>query len=186
MAEQAIGAHEAATILREVHTLQRQTDSVARSFWFPLLLFGALCAVAAPLCLLSEVGVGIYWTFAGPGGTLVTARYFRRRESSLGVAVRRRPYVITACSILLAAAAMGVFGHGTIQSAGPLLAVAFGYLVFARLDRSFVLAVIGVTLGLAVGAVIVADLHEASALLLCVFGASMIGVGLVYRSRELR
>lgn len=186
MPERGIEAQDAALVLREVELLRRRTGSVARSFWFPLSLFGLLCVVAAPLCLLSEVAVGIYWTFAGPAGTLVTARYFRKRESSLGVVVRRQPYVLTACSIVVAAAAIGALGHGTVRSAGPLLAVAAGYLVFARLDRSFALAVIGVTMGLAVGAVILADVHDACAMLLSVLGVSMIAIGMTYRSRERR
>ena len=186
MAEQGIEAHDAATVLREVELLRRRTGSRARSFWFPLALFGALCVVAAPLCLLSEVVVGIYWALAGPAGTLVTARYFRKRESAIGVVVKREPYVLTACSIVVAAAAIGAFGNGTVRSAGPLLAVAAGYLVFARLDRSLALAVIGATMGLAVGAVILADVHDACSLLLSVFGASMLAIGMTYRSRERR
>lgn len=186
MPEQGIEARDAAVVLREVELLRRRTGSVARSFWFPLSLFGVLCVVAAPLCLLSEVAVGIYWTVAGPGGTVLTARYFRKRESSIGVAVKQQPYVLTACSIVVAAAAIGVFGHGAVQSAGPLLAVAAGYLVFARLDRSVALALIGAAMGLAVGAAILADVHDACSLLLLVFGASMIAIGMTYRSQERR
>ncbi len=186
MWEQGIEARDAASVLREVHLLQRRTGSVARSFWFPISLFGALCVAAAPVCLLGDAAMGVYWTFVGPGGTLLTSAYFRRRESSLGVAVERRPYVVTACGIVLAAAAIGVLGHGTFQLVGPLLAVALGYLVFARLDRSVVLAVIGVTLGLVVGAVILADVRVPCSLLLSVLGASMIAVGITCRSRERR
>lgn len=113
----------------------------------------------------------------------------QRIEAQDAVTVLREvellPYVFTACSIVVTAV-MGTLGHGTVRSAGPLLGVAGGYGVFARLDRSWALAVIGGAMGVAVGAVILADIDDACSLLLTVFGASMLAVGMAYRSRERR
>ncbi len=90
------GHAEAATTLREVDALQRRTGSVARSFWFPMVLFGRLSLLSAPLCAVgSDVHNGVLWTIAGPAGGVLTARYYRTRELNLGVRVARAPYLLT-------------------------------------------------------------------------------------------
>lgn len=178
---------EAARTLREVEALRRRTGSVARSFWFPMVLFGALSLASAPLCAISgDVAIGLFWTIAGPTGGVLTVRYYRKRESTLGVRVASAPYLLTGAAITAGATLFGVLGSGVLQSAGPALVIAAGYLVFARLDHSRALALVAVGLGLVTGAVIILDLNRACSILLLVYGAVMTTTGLMFRQAELR
>ena len=138
----------AAETLQQVEGARRRTRSDLTAFWFPLVLFGALTLVSAPVAVLSNAAtLGAYWAVAGPVGGIATGWYYWRREQRLGVEGPALPYVATAVAVLVGALLAGGIGAASgselASGAGPNLVVAAGLLVFAWLDRSAAVAALG-------------------------------------------
>jgi hypothetical protein len=182
---------DSAEILAQVNRLRAQTSSFLRSFWFPLVLFGTLSIVSAPIPLLwGGPALGVFWAIAGPMGALVVGRYFRNRELATGLEGRQAPYIATVAFIvigsLLAGAIPGALGAERIAAVGPNLVVAAGLLAFAWLDRSRALAAFSVGLGGLAVWLWTSPLEPevAAGILGITSGVVFVTVGVVYRAVE--
>ena len=62
-------AQEASEALQLIELLRSRTRSALRVVWFPLVVFGALFLLSAPLVWLARgPAVGAYWALAGAAG----------------------------------------------------------------------------------------------------------------------
>lgn len=176
------GSHELATTLEQVEDLRRQTRAAVHPAWFPLVLFGAFGIGSAPFCALGGgLGVGLFWAVAGPVGGVITARYYRNRALATGAGMRGGPYWAVAAGIFVAAFVAGSSSSSRVQSAGPMVAVALGYLAFARLERNWTIGAVSAVLAAVALAVGIADLGHSCVLLSLTFGVAFTGTGLVLR-----
>ena len=186
-------ARHAADTLRHVQRLRRRTRATLASVWFPLALFGALTlASAAVVWTAWGPAVGAYWAAAGPLGGAGTAAYYRGRERALGLEGPWVPHAVTAVGIIAGcflAAGLGqaLDSEATIAVA-PALVVSAGYLAFAWLDRSPVLAAVATALAGAVAALSAASLEprELATTVAVLYGATFLATGLACRGIERR
>ncbi|MGC4745047.1 hypothetical protein ACLQ28_05215 [Micromonospora sp. DT201] len=106
-------------LLASVTALQRRTRAARHAYWLPLLLFGLLMAMAAPLYVESvesptlratqdnpaltglggdflerSAALGWYWLAALIGGYLLSLWWYRWHGLRVGVQTSARPYVI--------------------------------------------------------------------------------------------
>jgi hypothetical protein len=106
-------------LLASMAALRRRTRSARHAYWLPLLLFGLLIALAAPLYVesaepaalraqhanpaLTSLGgdflegsapLGWYWLVALIGGYLLSLWWYRWRGQRVGVQTPARPYVV--------------------------------------------------------------------------------------------
>lgn len=147
-----------------------------------MLLFGALGLASVPFGFIGDgAGSGLFWLVASPAGGYATSRYYRNRASSVGAGVRGRAYTALGITIFVAAWGSGVV---TESAAGPMLAVAVGYLAFARLERSWPVAAVSVVLGVAAVLVAVIDPAHGDVVLALVFGLAFTATGLLLRRRD--
>ena len=181
----------AADTLQQVERVRRRTRSDLSSFWFPLVLFGALTLVgAAVVGLAGTRALGAYWALAGPAGSVVTGYYYWRRERRLGVEGPALPYVVTAVAMVVGALLAGGLGSASgselAAASGPNLVVAAGLLMFSWLERSAALAALAgglAALTLALAASGVAP-RQVVLVLALAFGTAAIGTGLFYRLQD--
>lgn len=176
------GGAELAATLAEVEAVRRRTRVAVHPVWFPMLLFGALGLLSIPFSFLGDgLGAGLFWLVAGPGGGVATSHYYRNRAMTLGVGVRGRAYVALGVALFVAAWVSGV---ATGSAAGPMLAVAVGYVLFARLEHSWPVAAVAAVLG--VTAVVVAATGPAhgDVILTLVFGITFAATGLALRRTQ--
>ncbi|MFI5837979.1 hypothetical protein ACIA5A_30345 [Micromonospora sp. NPDC051300] len=107
-------------LLASVVALRRRTRALRHAFWFPLLLFGLLTVMAAPLYIesadpfgmrapaqnpvLTSLGgdflersatLGWYWLVALVGGYLISLWWYRRHGERVGVQTRTRAYLVS-------------------------------------------------------------------------------------------
>lgn len=94
----------------------------------------------------SPLKVTVFWLVAGPLGYVVTAGFYWLKARRRGVATSSRAYVLTGLGLfaLLVATSTPVIpvpvpGDLTIRGFTPLLAVALGLFVLARVERSWAL-----------------------------------------------
>lgn len=121
--------------LDEVTRLRRHTRRSLDRSWFPLVCFGALTMLSAPL--VAAYGVSVLaplWIVAGAAGMLLTRRHYRLRGPRHGVTGRGRQVwriTIIACPLAIAAGIVG----GTIGGAtgGVLAPTAFIVLSYVAL-----------------------------------------------------
>ena len=175
-------ANDPATTLRELDEVRLRTRAAVHPAWFPLVLFGALGLLSAPFCAIGDgLGVGLFWLAAGPAGGIATSFYYRKRALSLGAGVNGGPYWAVAAGIFVAAWVTGASGSERVETAGPMLAVALGYLAFAYMERSrAVAAVTGVLAAVAVVVGVTGVAHGCLVLSLT-FGVVFTATGLVLR-----
>lgn len=186
---------QAAQTLQQIAEIRRATRGKLKSLWFPLVLWGSLTlgslvAVAAFADGVPGAGLGLYWAIAGPAGGVATGSYYQRREQRLGLQSAPTPYVLTGIGIFLGAFAAGAggaaLGSKMLSALGPLLVVSAGWLVFAWLDRSSVVAALALGLAAAAVAVWESGMQASDAALVgsLLYGGSFIAVGLCYLSVE--
>lgn len=174
-----------ATTLRQLDEVRNRTRAAVHPAWFPLVLFGVFGMASAPFCAIGHgLGVGLFWLVAGPAGGIATSAYYHRRSLTLGAGVSGRPYWAVAAGIFVACWIAGVSGSERVQTAGPMLAVAVGYLAFAYLERSRAVAAVAGVLALVAVAVGVTGVANGCVILSLVFGAAFTGTGLVLRRRD--
>jgi hypothetical protein len=176
-------AREALQYAEAARRRARQDVGIA---WFPLVLFGTLTlasiAVARPA---SEAQT--YWLIAGPIGGATVALYAYRRGGQRGVEGRAVWYVITAIALMLAALGSawiaGPIGLPWLARFGPPLVVAAGYIAFARIERSFVVAIVAAALLVVTGAMALLGLSSADAgiALTLLYGVAFVTTGLALR-----
>jgi hypothetical protein len=171
-----------ALTLQQLDEVRQRTRATVHPAWFPLLVFGSLGLASIPLGFVGDgAGTGLFWLVAGPAGGYATSRYYRNRAVSLGAGVRGRAYKVLGFAIFVAAWVSGVV---TGSAAGPMLAVAVGYLAFARLERSRPVAAVSVVLGVAAVVVAVTDPSHGDVVLDVIFGLAFTGTGLLLRRRD--
>ncbi len=177
--------NEVAATLQQVDEVRRRTRAAVHPAWFPMLLFGAFALASTPFCAIGHgLGQGLFWAVAGPVGGVLTARHYHRTAKATGAGVRGGPYWAVAAGIFVAAWVAGASGSERVQTAGPMVAVALGYLLFARLERSFPVAVCaGVLAAVALG-VGIADVGHRCVILSLTFGTVFSVAGLVMRRHE--
>lgn len=153
--------------------------------WFPLVLFGVLqLGGAAILLLAGGQGVGVYWIVAGPLGGVATGVYSAWRGMRIGVDIAWAPYLATGVLIVVGTVAAGgvgaVTGVDALAVAGPAIVVSLGMLNFARLERSPALAVLALSLALAVVALLGIDMEPAVKGVIGsgAYGLAFLGLGL--------
>ncbi len=168
-----------ALTLRQLDEVRQRTKAAVHPAWFPMLLFGSLGLASIPFGFIGDgAGSGLFWLVAGPVGGYATSRYYRNRAFSLGAGVRGRAYTLLGIAIFVTA---WVSGLVTGSAAGPMLAVAIGYLAFARLERSRPVAAVAVVLGVASVIVAVTDPAHGDIVLDLVFGLAFTTTGLLLR-----
>ncbi|MCG5434723.1 hypothetical protein [Micromonospora foliorum] len=111
--------HTPGELLASVTALQRRTRAARNAYWLPLLLFGLLMALAAPLYVESvdplamrvgqdnpaltglggdflerSAALGWYWLVALIGGYLLSLGWYRWHGVRVGVQTPARPYVV--------------------------------------------------------------------------------------------
>lgn len=186
-------ARHAADTLRHIERLRHGTRATLASFWFPLVLFGGLTLASAAVAWRAwGPAVGAYWALAGPLGGLVTAAYYWRRERALGLEGPWVPHALTGAGIVVGcflAAGLGqALDSETAIAVAPALVVSVGYLVFAWLDRSAVLAAVAAALAAAAAALAATsiDARDLAAIVALLYGATFLATGVAYRGIELR
>jgi hypothetical protein len=166
--DEEAAAHE---LLGMTRAAVRRTRAARRGFWFPLVLFGVLVIAATPwyrtptpacgagLCTISRAGdvwaATLYWLVAGGIGYAITVGYYRWHAARVGVAGRVWPYIATGVGLLAVTVActpgvdngllrgpwQNLAPFEVLHGMMPLLAVALGLFVLARLERSLPLMV---------------------------------------------
>lgn len=177
-------------LLDQVGQLQHRVQTTLRSFWFPMVVFGALALISAPITFLAGEAVGIFWALAGPGGGGLIARHYHLRERALGIESSALPYVSTSLGIMVGCFAAG-FGGDMLDSevisfVGPYVVVSLGFIVFARLDRAPAVAVVAAGLGaLAIGlGAALDDARHTAAILGAAYGGVFLSTGWRYRRSD--
>ena len=178
-------------LIGEVDRVRRNTRARASVMWFPLLLFGVLTLVSALVIgWYGGQALGPYWMVAGPAGGVATGIVAWRRGSRVGAVVPAGPYLVVAVFILVGASIAGwagdALGVHLLSAAGPSLVVSFGYLLFARLERSRALT--GVAAGLMVATVAMLSTRIApepmAATLAVIHGTVFVATGLALRGHR--
>jgi len=156
--------------LEAITALKKHTRQARQAYWFPLVLFGVIIMGSVPLYVepslvvnsFSEgtaiVGgylsppsdrVAIYWLISTPLGYLATAAWYALRGRRRGVTTSTGAYVTAGVGFLVIVM-LGVanvyvgtnIGDLTVRGLTPTLAIAAGFGVLARLERSRALAAI--------------------------------------------
>jgi hypothetical protein len=180
---------QAAEALGEIARLRGRTRRSLGMPWFPLVCFGALTMLSAPLVAAAGTIVLVpLWLVAGTAGMLLTRRYYRRRGERLGVTGRGRRVWAVAVAMGIVCVAGGVVG-GTMSgpAAGlltPVVVVAAGYLAMGWLQHNLP-ASLAVVPGAVLAAVLIVHGAGPWAVELA-FGAAMVAAGAVLHAVEAR
>jgi hypothetical protein len=182
-------ARQAAEVLDEVARLRGRTRRSAGVPWFPLVCFGVLTMLSAPL--LAGAGTAVLvplWLVAGAAGMLLIRRYYRRRGRRHGVTGRGRRAWVLAAALFPACLIAAVAGSRAGGAAGGVLAsiavVVAGYYAAGLLQHDPAAA-----LAVTPGAVLAAALILAGAapwIAELAFGAAMVTAGAVLRAARER
>jgi len=99
----------------------------------------------------SPLMVTVFWLVAGPMGYVLTAGFYWLQARRRGVATSIRAYVLTGLGLFALLVAIStplipvpVHGNLLVRGLTPLLAVALGLFVLARVERSWALLVFAV------------------------------------------
>lgn len=179
MGMERIEGIEANQLIGEVERQRIRARKALSVYWFPLVVFGGIAlfgalvtATAAPQAILA------LWIAAWPSGMVATALYYGRRAHRIGLSAPPLPFIFTGLCLGLGAGLLGWIGRdSTLGSAGPLLVIGAGYLMFAWLQRSLLEGALALTL---VGAAIfffVFQPPHAGSLSLAFFGLASLVVG---------
>jgi hypothetical protein len=180
-------AHQASDLLHETQRLTARARADRYWTWLPLVVFGGLSLLAAPL-YHAAIGLWapmVYWLVAGPIGYTVCARYHRRRRQRTGIGgVPVGPYVATGVLLLLGLLLLLPFHL-------EFFAIALALLMLARRERSRSLAITAAafaSLSLLTGLYNTENLYHyygafADSIEVVVLGAFLLGAGLVLRAQ---
>lgn len=133
---------EAAQTLEELAVLRRQTRSLGTPL-FPLLCFGAITALSAPLVAVAGTGALFpLWIVLGGGGMFLTARHYGHRVRHRGVSGRKLRTWSIAVAIFFGCLIAGVVGGTVFGDAeglmAPIAVVLLGYLALGWLQHDYV------------------------------------------------
>ncbi len=176
----------ASRLLDEVSEVRSRTRCHLQSYWFPVTLFGALTLLSAPFTLIGDgSGVGWFWCVAGPLGGALVGVYYHRREQRLGVGSPALPYIITGAAMMVGAFILPIVITGPAQASVSSYSIAIGYLVFGILERSKMLAAVGLLIAAIPTFVIAADTAAPGMVTALFTGAIMLATGMIRRRVEL-
>jgi hypothetical protein len=134
---------DAQALLRDAERLRRRGHGDRHASSVPLLIFGAITVIDAPLALPALWPWGdLFWLLAGPAGFLATGWWYRRQQARSGIGEGRGSYTVAGASTLLA------FVLLPLVWIAPLPVVAAGLLVVAALQRNRYLAAWAAVFGL--------------------------------------
>lgn len=173
-------ARQAAEALDEVARLRGRTRRSLGVAWFPLVCFGVLTMLSAPLIAgAPPAALAPLWLVAGAAGMVLTRRHYRRRSRQQGVTGRGRRAWIVAAALFPACVLAAVAGSMADGAAGGVLAsivvVVAGYFAAGLLQHNSA-AALAVTPGAVLAAAfILAGLAPWIAEL--TFGAAMVAAG---------
>lgn len=197
-----MGESNSSAVLVEVERLKKLAWADRRPSSVPLLAFGALTVLSAPLAYndLSLWSL-FYWTIAGPIGFLLVAAWYRHRRVQLGVGDGRGSYLKT--GFVLLASFVLILPLWAV----PIPTIGVALLVLAERQRNVYLAVCALCFGV-LGGLANIDVFDnmmyrlayhlgwhkssygyfngASTIALGVIGLLMILAGIVARARELK
>ncbi len=150
---------QAAEILGDIARLRRRTRRALGLPWFPLVCFGGLTMLSAPVVAVAGVSaLAPLWLVAGAAGMLATRRHYRNHARQLGLAGRGRRTWTVAVAISVLGMTAGVVGGTAGGAAGgvlaPIAVVVAGYLVLGWLQGN-VLPGLAVALAAMVAVVVV-------------------------------
>lgn len=153
--------------------------------WYPMVCFGTLTMLSAPLVAAWGLGVmGPVWLVGGTAGMLLTRRHYRRRALDSGVTGRgRRAWAIAVSMFVLCLLAGFAAGGLSGRQAGviaPIVVVAAGYLTFGWLQRSWLLPL--AVAPAAVAAIALVLLGVAAWTVELSFGAGLVLAGVATRA----
>jgi hypothetical protein len=190
-----MNSQDVAAVLADTRSIRERTRTTMQAVWFPCLLFGALALLSSAASWRDGgAALGPFWLVAAPVGMVATSLYYRRREHRVGLEAPVLPTMVGAAVIVIGCFATG-FGGGllgapTVAAAGPPLAISAGYLIFAWLHRSAVVAVTALALAVMdVGLVLAGATPDTVATVMsAAFGLAFVGVGFgeLARSRTRR
>lgn len=176
---------DAALTLEHIERVRQRARSELRDFWFPPLLFGVLTMVSLPLCRVGDgLGPALFWAVAGPVGGAAVAAHYRRRELALGATRAAWPYLVTAAAMMAGGFLLPMVTPAGARPVASAFAIAGGYAVFARLERSWTLAGVAVTMAGAASVAIASGYEYAYVVAWGLIGTTLIVTGLVLRSRQ--
>jgi hypothetical protein len=170
---------EAKQLISDVERQRGRARKALGVYWFPLIVFGGIAlfgaivtATAAPPVIFA------LWIAAWPSGMIATAIYYGRRAHRIGLSAPPLPFIVTGLCLGLGAGLLGWLGRdSSLGSAGPLLVIGAGYLVFAWLQRSLLEGALALTLvGAAIFFLVFRPLHAGS-LSLAFFGLASLVIG---------
>lgn len=171
-------------LLSNVESTQASVQRQVGNMFVPLILFGAVTLLSAPVVWVAGAeSLFWFWLIAAPAAGLLNGAIERRRESHAGFRTNPLPSIAIAVLLVIscfAAAAWGVAsGHDVVVAAGPALAIALGYLAFALLYRSRLLALVAVGLALStlMLAATISDLRLLMTVLAVLYGSSFMATG---------
>jgi hypothetical protein len=182
-----IESHEAAQTLSELERLRSLARVDLQELGFPLIVFGSLMLVSAPVVLGSVSTLGRYWLVAAPLGTVLMVWHSWRQGYERGIASSSVASTAVAVAISAAAFAAAAAASTTDSSLAaavcPVAAVAVAYLLLAWHARRLLLAVVAAALALL--AIILwaggARAEQAAIVLALAGGASLLATGIWYR-----
>lgn len=170
------------TLLAELADLRLARRASSDSWWYPMVIFG-LVAIAGGLVSLANDAVQVaWWAGAIAAAMALTARFYRRRSSALGVVPKHRRYWLLWVLITVGAFGGPIVAPAPAKAAAAWIVVALGYAVAAGMGRSARLAVLAGTLGLVSAVVVAVSAPAMTANLAC--GVVLIGSGLAAHAAE--
>lgn len=178
--------HAQAT-LAGIDDVRRRTRADLEEFWFPLVLFGSLTLLSLPVAGLGDgLGAAVFWGVAGPAGAVAVALHYKRRELALGATRCATPYLLTAGGLMVGSFLLPALTSEAVQPVASAFAIAAGYMVFARLERSGALAALSAVMVLAAGVAIASGHDLAYLAAWATIGGAVLGTGLALRRRQAR
>ena len=165
---------------------RRARDDMRRP-WVALVLLASLSVASLSLVNAAASPAGLFWVLAGPLGAGVIALYAYRRNRASGIDSSPVAYVAITLGLLILSYAVGTFAFAfhipALGRFGPALVVAAGYLLVARIERSWMVAGVALALVAVTVAVIAFDLssQQSDALLFGLYGVTFLAVGFSMR-----
>jgi hypothetical protein len=178
---------QAAEALDAVARLRGRTRHSLGVPWFPMVCFGTLTVLSAPLVATAGTGVlAPLWLVAGAAGMLLTRRHYRRRARRHGVTGRgRRSWAVAAAlfvGCLAAGIAGGMISGEAVGMLAPIAVVVAGYLTLGCLQHNPAPALAVVPGAVLAAVFVLAGL--APWIVELTFGAAMIAGGVILRAAQ--
>lgn len=165
---------------------KRARDDIGRP-WVALVVLASLSVASLSLAADASAPTSLFWVIAGPMGAGVIALYSYRRNRAGGIDSSPVAYVAITLGLLILSYAVGTFAFAlhvpALGRVGPALVVAAGYLLLARIERSWMVATVAIALVAVAVAVVGFDLssQQSKALLFVLYGVTFLTVGFSMR-----